>query len=121
MGRNSDNLHKYVRGNDETPVSSSARTVTGNSGWINAEEMTQLVLLANVTARSGTTPTLDILVEEAQDSSGTNNRTVGSFTQFTNTGTQRKSFAIADKYYRITWTIGGTTPSFTFDISGHSK
>jgi hypothetical protein len=121
MGRFSSDLRRFVKGAAVSVLASGAKTATGNSGWLNAEDIQALSLTLDCTARSGTTPTLDVSVETAEDSSGTRSRTVGSFTQVTATGTQRKSFGPLDRYYRVVWTIGGTTPSFTISIAGDGK
>lgn len=100
-------------------VASAARTATGNSGAI--EVGNRLALrgaLLTVTAASGTTPTLDLTVETSHDGS-TGWAAVGTaYTQATGATTQRKSFSPLDRFIRFVWTIGGTTPSFTFSIAG---
>lgn len=122
MGRYSSALRRFVKGASVTVAASAAKTATGNSGWLNAEDYQALSLTLDVTAHAGTTPTLDVSVETAEDSSGTRSRTVGSFTQVTTTnGTQRKSFGPLDRYYRVVWTIAGTTPSYTFSLVGDAK
>lgn len=73
-------------------------------------------LTLSVTAASGTTPTLDITVSTSEDNSTW--RTLGTFTQATGTTSERKSFGKPDRYMRAVATLGGTTPSFTFSVSG---
>lgn len=121
MPRFTENLKKWVRGDSLTPVASAARTANGDSGWLNSEEFVALILKLDVTAASGTTPTLDVHIDTAEDSSGTNNRLVASFAQKTGVSAERKSFAGLDKYYRVRWVVGGTTPNFTFSVAGESK
>ncbi len=74
----------------------------------------------NVTAASGTTPTLDVVVEDSLD--GANWNTVGTFTQLTTTGRQviNVTTPFADQI-RVRWTIAGTTPSFTFAVDVYSE
>jgi len=74
-------------------------------------------LLLEVTAASGTTPTLDVVVETSPSGSGSWKQ-VGAFDQVTAAGLQRLPVAGLERYVRVSWTIGGTTPSFTFAISG---
>jgi hypothetical protein len=81
-----------------------------------ADKGTARLLLA-VTAASGTTPTLDVVIQTSHD--GTTWRTAHTFTQATATGTQRASFPV-DRFVRATWTVGGTTPSFTFAVTGEA-
>ena len=71
----------------------------------------------SVTAVSGVTPTLNVVVEDTLD--GTNWFAVPgvSFTQVTAAGQQVSNSAgfFSDKI-RIRWTLGGTSPSFTFSV-----
>ena len=119
MARFLQALNKFVRGSDLAPVASAARTATGNSGALDASEFGVASLFLNVTAASGTTPNLVVSVEESDD--GTTFRSVGAFAAKTAAGTERKSFAISAPYYRVVWTITGTTPSFTFSVTGTAK
>ena len=79
----------------------------------------------NVTAASGTSPTLDVSVITMHP------RITGhtadwyilqAFTQKTTTGKEKKSIAagVGDKL-AVTWTVGGTTPSFTFNVYAELK
>lgn len=101
-------------------VTSAARTTTGNSAAIACEKGLQVNLLVEVTAASGTTPTLLFSVEWSMD--GTNfgqvDTTADAFASIT-TGPTRtiKQFPVRAPFYRLVWTIGGTTPSFTFQAS----
>lgn len=116
-----DNGRKgYVGGEDLTPVASAARTATGNGSALSASAFSAVSLFLNVTAASGTTPTLDVTVEESDDG-GSTWRTVGTFAQKTGVSNERKTFLIAADTYRVRWTIGGTTPSFTFAVTGTAK
>lgn len=97
---------------------SAARTATGNGSSVEVGDRGVARLLLDVTAASGTSPTLDVTVETSHD--GTTWRQVGTFAQKTAAGTERKSFSGLDRFVRATWTLGGTTPSFTFEISGEA-
>lgn len=101
------------------PVTSAARSTTGNSGSvvIGRMDIGKLALLVNVTAASGTTPTLDLSVQWSAD--GTTffaAQPADAFTQITTTGGAAKVFDVKAAFYRLLWTIGGTTPSFTFTV-----
>lgn len=105
----------------ETLVASAARTASGNSGastgWGAA---TTLRAQLNVTATSGTTPTLDVVLEDSLD--GTNWNTIGTFTQAT--AVARQAINVTTPFaerVRARWTVGGTTPSFTFDLLVYSE
>jgi len=106
--------------------SSATRTSSGagNSRFL-AKEI-QVCITVNVTAVGGT-PTLDIKVQASHD--GTNygdlykknsqNASTDQIKlpQITTTGTYVLQFDIYAQYMRLYWTIGGTTPSFTFSTS----
>jgi hypothetical protein len=105
----------------ETLVASAARTTTGAStfsdGWGNARTLRAQL---NVTAASGTTPNLVVLVEDTLD--GTTWNTVGTFAAKTATGREviNVTAPFSDRL-RVSWTISGTTPSFTFDVIVYSE
>lgn len=95
---------------------SATRTANGNgSTQAGLAQTARLRVQLNVTAASGTTPTLDVVIEDSLD--GTNWNTIGTFTQKVTTGRQVIDITtpFADTV-RARWTIGGTTPSFTFAV-----
>lgn len=96
-------------------VSSAARTATGTGTAFDTSDLVALFATLTVSARSGTNPTLDVTLETTVD--GTNWYTAGSFTQKTATGSEAKAFGALGPQCRWKWTIGGTTPSFTFTIA----
>jgi hypothetical protein len=103
-------------GQRETVVASAARTVTGNSGTMGGYGAASTIRAQlNVTAASGTTPTLDVTIQDTLD--GTNWFTIGTFAQKTTAALEVINVTVpfADRL-RVLWTIGGTTPSFTFAI-----
>lgn len=70
------------------------------------------------TAVSGTSPTLDTVVQTSPDNSTW--YSAGSFTQVTGAGTERKCFAV-DRWVRFSHTIGGSsTPKVTASIDGEA-
>jgi len=96
---------------------SAARTATANGSVVEETAHRRIAaLVLDITAASGTNPTLDVTVQTSRD--GSTWYSAGAFTQATATSTQRKTFAL-DRYVRAQWTIGGTdTPTFTFDLRG---
>lgn len=103
---------------DVTLASSAART-TSDSGSADTLPTTarKLRFQLDVTAASGTSPTLDVVIEDSID--GTNYNTVGTFSQSTAAG--RKTVDVTSPFarqIRARWTIAGTTPSFTFSVRG---
>lgn len=96
-------------------VPSAPRTTSGNAS--NRLTHGNLVVLPIVTAVSGTSPTLGITVEWS--TTGTTWVTADppdTFTQLTAVGGAAKFFVAKGVYYRVVWTIGGSSPSFTFSI-----
>ena len=78
-------------------------------------------LFLKVTAVEGTSPTLNVVVE-TQDPVGGTWETLSSFTQATAGGTEMKTIAGNLGYkLAIKYTIGGTTPSFTFSVGAVFK
>lgn len=108
---------QHVDSRDVVLHPSAARTATANGTVVEETGRRRtLALVLAITAASGTSPTLDVVVQTSRD--GGTWYTAGSFTQATTTGTQRKTFAL-DRYVRLQWTIGGSdTPTFTFSASG---
>lgn len=99
-------------------VPSAARITAGNSGMVNPGEAGEtLCLLVNVTAASGTTPSLALSVEWSNDGTvWATPETADTFTALTVAAVKVKTFERKAAFYRVVWTITGTTPSFTFTI-----
>lgn len=116
-------FESYVqRGLAEQPVPTTARTVSGNSGPLNGYGIAStLRAQLNVTAASGTTPTLDVVIEDSVDGGATWN-TVGTFAQKVAAG--REVINVTTPFtgmLRVRWTIGGTGPSFTFAVDWYAE
>lgn len=107
-------ISTYVR---ETPVASAARTASGNTAAMTGYgPATSLRAQLNVTAASGTSPTLNVVIEDSVDG-GTTWNSVGTFTQATAAGVQTVNVtAPFAGTLRVRWTVAGTTPSFTFAV-----
>lgn len=105
-----------------TAVPSAARTTSGNGAAVlSADTGDTLSLVLNITAASGTTPTLVVSVEWSMDGSNwAPAETPDAFTQMTGTGLKAKVFQVKAPNYRIVWVVGGTTPSFTFTVTGYT-
>ena len=74
-----------------------------------------------VTAKEGTNPTLDVLIEDTLD--GTNWNTIKAFAQLVTTGLEVVDITTPfSDNLRVSWTIGGTdTPKFTFEVIIHAS
>jgi hypothetical protein len=76
---------------------------------------TPLIAYLDVTAASGTLPTLDVIIEHSPD--GAAWATLATFTQKITTGAQTLVITAAhDDQVRASWTIAGTLPSFDFTV-----
>ena len=102
-----------------TLLPSAARTSSGNSGAFNLYDHDELLVFLNVTSVSGSSPTLDVKVQ-TQDPSGEWYE-LASFTQRTATGKEAKAVTCFGENIRITYIIGGSSPSFTFSVTAVAK
>lgn len=104
------------------------KTVTGNSagtalnivGGVLAGQV--LYASLHVISTSGTTPTLNVVVESAAANTFASPTTRLTFPQFTTSvgaSWQQISGPITDAWYRLKWTLAGTTPQYTiFGVIG---
>lgn len=95
-------------------VPSAARTASGNTAAAEVGGLHTARAFLDVTAASGTAPTLDVVLETSHD--GTTWRTAKAFGQKTAVSSERLSNSDLDRFVRWRWTIAGTTPSFTFKV-----
>lgn len=113
-----------------TLISSAARTANGDSGpqensWARGARFT-----LDISAASGTTPTLDLKIQYFDETSSQWLDLNGaSFVQKSATGTDdllvypgiaetanRAVSTVLPGQWRVAWTVGGTGPSFTFSL-----
>lgn len=98
-------------------VTSGAIATTATTATITPTFGMGYSVVIPVTAVSGTNPTIDINVEESDDT-GTNWFVVYSFPRITATGVYRSpKMPMNGNRVRYVQTVGGTTPSFTRSIS----
>ena len=92
---------------------------TGNStAGLRVGKGAKFDINALFSAVSGTTPTLDIVIEGSDTGVfGGEEEAVMAFPQQTAVGEQQLAFESEHEYIRAAWTAGGTTPSFTTTIS----
>jgi hypothetical protein len=115
-----------------TLVASGARTANGNGDALDLAALSGasptlgrppcLVVQSDVTAASGTSPSLTVIVEDSVDG-GVNWNTVVSLTAQTAVGRQvgrlgltAASWPFNPRKVRVRWTVSGTTPSLTFSV-----
>lgn len=90
-------------------------TATGTTSEFDAENATEIAATLNVSAASGTTPTLDVIIQDSAD--GSVWTTLQTFAQKTAAGTE--VVRITNPFHnriRASYTVGGTTPSFTASL-----
>lgn len=102
---------------------SAARTTSGNSGDLAVGMYTELAIDANLSAVSGTSPTIQFFVDRKgadgsyypiwQQSSAST--AIGQVS--TSIGAGCSSNQAFGSTIRLRWTIGGTSPSWTFSYS----
>lgn len=113
------NQYGAIRGNILLPSAARTATGVGTARELGAVSSTQRVFAAlHVVAASGTTPTLDVVVQSDDNSGMTTPTTRLTFAQATATTSQFQSAAgaITDTWWRVSYTIAGTSPSFSFVV-----
>lgn len=90
---------------DGTSLDHGAATTNGGVGYL------------QVTAASGTTPTLAVKIQHSPDAVTWTD--LITFTQVTaaNQSERKTVTGTINRYLRASWTIGGTSPSFTFSVA----
>ncbi len=100
-------------------IESLARTASGNSGNLRSSGGEFIRAQLNISSVTGTTPTLNLIVEDSVDG-GTNFNTIASFAQ--KTAASREIINITTPFgeiLRVSWTIAGASASFTFGLDWH--
>ena len=96
-----------------------SETATGESASVDNSLSTSNGLSAylHVTAASGTTPTLDVKVQHSADNSTWAD--LATFTQVTSANGYERIAATGtvNRYIRAQFTLGGTSPDFTFHLA----
>lgn len=112
----SDGTFVYTEGFSPAAIPSAARTTSGNGvAYETGDRVEVRGLVLDVTAASGTSPSLTVNVQTSDDN--TTWRTLQSFTAVTAApANQHLSVGGLDRFMRFSWTITGTTPSFTFSV-----
>ena len=109
-----------IRGRLMVPKSAITATGSSASSQVGAVSATQSVYASlHVFTVSGTSPTLDVTVGSDDNSGLTSETSRLTFPQATGVGSGWQSLAgaITDDYWVVNYTIGGTTPSFTFAVA----
>lgn len=93
-----------------------AVTATQTSGKVNAGGYSNAKAFLNISAVSGTTPTLVVQFQDSSDGVNWTNVTSGAFSSQNATGVNSLVLSNVGLYLRAVQTLGGTTPSFTYDL-----
>ncbi len=102
---------------EDVTLASGVLTATAEGAAVAAGHRYSARLTLDVTGVSGTSPTLDAVIETSEDK--VTWTTVGSFAQATAVSKQRKVFSGLDRYVRAKETLGGSdTPTVTRTIKG---
>jgi hypothetical protein len=105
----------WMQPSQQTVVASAARTTNGNSSTVTGWARNGVAAKVDVTAVSGTTPSLTVTVQDSPD--GTTWTTRDTFGAKTAVSNETRTLPSGlDVFQRVAWTITGTTPSFTFSV-----
>lgn len=101
-------------------IASAARTTSSDTGGLDSNGMGMISFSVLITATSGTNQTMQISLDVSEDNS--NWSEIYKTVRFTATGVNRfQRVSLSAKYYRIRWTLTGTSPSFTFSVTSTLK
>ena len=106
----------------QTLLASAARTASVNGAVVVTSDVNNAFVTLNVTAVSGTVPTLDVKIQGSDDG-GTTWFDIpnATFTQKVAAGSQAIQINTFSDAIRAVATIAGTTPSFTFAVKAVLK
>lgn len=124
----------HQRGTDLGTLITHTAASTGTTGPVIGTNMgVGMLVFINVTAITGTTPTLTVTLKGLIDGSATNNYTILASTAINATGltvlrvypgltasANATANDVVPGYCRIDTTIGGTTPAVTATVSAYS-
>lgn len=117
VGATTRDVYGAIRGNIIHPLTARTSSASVAMQQLGAVSSTQRVFGAlHVTAASGTTPSLTVNIQSDDNSGASSPVTRASFTATATTTSEFISAAgpFTDDWWRVNWTISGTTPSFTF-------
>jgi hypothetical protein len=99
----------------KTIKASGAVTATGQSAVFDEGSANDISVMLDVTAVSGTSPSMTVSVQWSNDGvTWFNADPADAFTAITAAGKVVKWFTVKGLYARLNYAITGTTPSFTF-------
>ena len=104
-----------------TLVNNQTITSNGNSSNVYIPNWLHFFVFVYVSAVSGTSPSLNVYLNAVDEITNTS-VSIASVTNITATGTYYMSATnLGAGYINVSWTVGGTSPSFTVTITLHAK
>lgn len=108
---------------EEDPVTllaSSARTASTTSDTVEVGDKGTLRLDLDITAVSGTAPQMHVQIETRKAYGSGTWRVVDAFEIASAVSSQRRAMGGCDRFVRAVCTLSGTSPSFTFSLTGEA-
>jgi hypothetical protein len=97
-------------------------TSNGNSSDYDLLSYTNIFVFIYVTAVSGTSPSLNVYLNAVDEANYYQAIPIASVTNITSTGTYYISASnVGFRFANVSWTVSGTSPSFTVTITLHAK
>lgn len=107
-----------------TLLAASTETASGAGAGVAVGTLRELLVVLNVTAASGTSPSLTVEIDSSVDG-GTTWVKLQTFAAVTAVGVAQISLGAPSAAFgnliRASWTVSGTTPSFTFSVLAVGK
>jgi hypothetical protein len=101
-----------------TVLSSAARTSTHQSNAFDTGNLDSIAVFVDVTAVSGTTPSMTVNVEWSHNGTDWHSAdSADAFTAITTASKKVKRFDVKGTKFRLNNTVSGTSPSFTFSAT----
>lgn len=101
-------------------LASAARTTSTTTDPYEIGDKGTLRLDLDITAASGTAPRLHVQIETRKAAASGAWRVVDAFEAASAASSQRRSMSGCDRYVRAVCTLSGTSPSFTFSLTGEA-
>ena len=99
-----------------TPLALAPQGASGAGPVVDLAQATTARLTLTVTSASGGTPSLAVTVQTSADQ--VTWLPLGTFPAMTGPGAAFLALPGASRYLRVTWSTTGTTPAFSFGVSG---
>ena len=105
-----------------TILNNQSITANGSSSNIDIGGYPYVFVFIYVSSVSGTSPSLNVYLNVVDEANNNQSVPIASVTNITSTGTYYMSATnLPARYINVSWTVGGTSPSFTVTITLHTK